>query len=147
MKLEDIKWARGVHQQRKRKGFGRSTGHGKTSGRGGKGQTARTGGGKPRVGFEGGQMPLSRRIPKRGFTNIFERVYAPVNVEELDIFEDGTRVTVDLLKEKRLVRKSAKLVKLLGEGELKKKLSVSVHKFSKMAEEKIKKAGGSIEVV
>lgn len=147
MKLEDIKWARGVHKKRKRKGFGRSTGHGKTSGRGGKGQTARTGGGKPRVGFEGGQMPLSRRVPKRGFTNIFQRVYAPVNVEELDMFEDGTRVTVDLLKEKRLIRKSAKLVKLLGEGELKKKLSVSVHKFSKTAEEKIKKAGGSIEVI
>lgn len=147
MKLEDIKWARGVHKGRKRKGFGRSTGHGKTSGRGGKGQTARTGGGKPRVGFEGGQMPLSRRIPKRGFTNIFERVYAPVNVEELDIFEDGTRVTVDLLKEKRLVRRGAKMVKLLGEGELSKKLSISVHKFSKSAEEKIKKAGGSIEVI
>ena len=147
MKIEDIKWARGVHKARKRKGFGRSTGHGKTCGRGGKGQTARTGGGKPRVGFEGGQMPLSRRIPKRGFTNIFQRVYAPVNLEELDIFEDGTRVTVDLLKEKRLVRKSAKLVKLLGDGELKKKLSVSVHKFSKAAEEKIKKAGGSIEVI
>jgi large subunit ribosomal protein L15 len=147
MKLEDIKWARGVRKNRKRKGFGRATGHGKTSCRGGKGQTARTGGGKPRVGFEGGQMPLSRRIPKRGFTNIFERVYAPVNVEELDIFEEGTRVTVDLLKEKRLVRKSAKLVKLLGEGELKKKLSISVHKFSKTAEEKIKAAGGSIEVI
>lgn len=147
MKLEDIKWARGVRKGRKRVGFGRATGHGKTSTRGGKGQTARTGTGKPRVGFEGGQMPLSRRIPKRGFTNVFERVYAPVNVEELDIFEDGTRVTVDLLKEKRLVKKSAKLVKLLGEGELKKKLSVSVHKFSKTAEEKIKKAGGSIEVI
>ena len=147
MKLEDIKWARGVHKNRKRKGFGRSTGHGKTSGRGGKGQTARTGGGKPRVGFEGGQMPLSRRIPKPGFTNIFERVYAPVNVEELDVFEDGTKVTVDLLKEKRLVRKSAKHVKVLGEGELKKKLSVSAHRFSKMAEEKIKNAGGSIEVI
>ena len=147
MKLEDIKWARGVHKGRKRKGFGRSTGHGKTSGRGGKGQTARTGGGKPRVGFEGGQMPLSRRIPKRGFTNIFERVYAPVNVEELDIFEDGTRVTVDLLKEKRLVRRGAKMVKLLGEGELSKKLSISVHKFSKSAEEKVKQAGGSIEVI
>lgn len=147
MKLEDIKWARGARKKRKRVGFGRSTGHGKTSTRGGKGQTARTGGGKPRIGFEGGQMPLSRRAPKRGFTNIFERVYAPVNVEELDIFDDGTKVTVDLLKEKRLVKKSAKLVKLLGEGELKKKLAVSVHKFSKTAEEKIKKAGGSIEVI
>ena len=147
MKLEDIKWARGVHKNRKRKGFGRATGHGKTSTRGGKGQTARTGGGKPRVGFEGGQMPLSRRIPKRGFTNIFERVYAPVNVEELEIFDDGTKVTVDLLKERRLVRKSAKHVKVLGEGELKKKLSVSAHRFSKMAEEKIKNAGGSVEVI
>jgi len=147
MKLDDIKFPRGARKANKRKGCGRSSGHGKTSCRGGKGQTARTGTGKPRVGFEGGQMPLSRRVPKRGFTNIFERVYAPLNVEELDIFEDGTRVTVDLLKERRLVRKAAKLVKILGEGELKKKLSVSAHKFSKTAEEKIKKAGGSIEVI
>jgi large subunit ribosomal protein L15 len=147
MKLEDIKFPRNARKKKKRVGFGRSSGHGKTSTRGGKGQTARTGTGKPRVGFEGGQMPLSRRIPKRGFTNIFERVYAPVNVEDLDIFDEGTKVTVDLLKEKRLVRRSAKLVKLLGEGELKKKLAVSVHKFSKIAEEKIKKAGGSVEVI
>jgi large subunit ribosomal protein L15 len=147
MKFDDIKFPRRARKARKRKGFGRSSGHGKTSGRGGKGQTARTGTGKPRVGFEGGQMPLSRRVPKRGFTNLFERVYAPLNVEDLDIFEDGTRVTVDLLREKRLVRKSAKLVKVLGEGELKRKLSVSVHKFSKTAEEKIKKAGGSVEVI
>ncbi|MBI4864728.1 MAG: 50S ribosomal protein L15 [Candidatus Riflebacteria bacterium] len=147
MNLDDIKFPRGARKPRKRKGFGRSTGHGKTSGRGGKGQTARVGTGKPRVGFEGGQMPLSRRVPKRGFTNIFQKVYAPLNVEDLDIFEDGTRVTIDLLKEKRLVRKSAKLVKILGEGELKKKLAVSAHKFSKTAEEKIKKAGGTIEVI
>jgi large subunit ribosomal protein L15 len=147
MKLDDIKFPRAARKAKKRKGFGRSSGHGKTSTRGGKGQSARTGTGKPRIGFEGGQMPLTRRVPKRGFTNIFARVYSPVNVEELDIFEDGTRVTVDLLKEKRLVRKPAKLVKILGEGELKKKLSVSAHKFSKTAEEKIKKAGGSIEVI
>jgi len=147
MKLDDIKFARGARKARKRKGFGRSSGHGKTSGRGGKGQSARTGTGKPRVGFEGGQMPLSRRSPKRGFTNIFRRVYAPLNVADLDIFDDETRITVELLKEKRLVRKSAKLVKILGEGELKKKLSVSAHKFSKTAEEKIKKAGGTIEVI
>ena len=147
MTLSELARPKGATHKKRRCGLGRSSGHGKTSGRGGKGQSARTGTGKPRVGFEGGQMPLSRRVPKRGFTNLFERVYAPLNVEDLDIFEDGTRVTVDLLKEKRLVRKSAKLVKVLGEGELKRKLSVSVHKFSKTAEEKIKKAGGSVEVI
>src|SRR5581483_5658507 len=122
-------------------------GHGKTSGRGGKGQSARTGTGKPRIGFEGGQMPLNRRTPKRGFTNIFREAYEPLNVEALDVFEAGTKVTVDLLKEKRLVRSSAKLVKILGNGEISKKLSVSAHKFSKTAEEKINKAGGAIEVI
>jgi large subunit ribosomal protein L15 len=145
MKLNEIRDNEGASKNRMRVGRGIGSGKGKTGGRGVKGQKARTG--VSIKGFEGGQMPLHRRIPKRGFTNIFQKVYHPVNVEDLDIFEDGTRVTVDLLKEKRLVRKSAKLVKLLGEGELKKKLAVSVHKFSKTAEEKIKKAGGSVEVI
>lgn len=147
MKLDEIRFPRNARRPKKRKGFGRSSGHGKTSSRGGKGQSARTGTGKPRIGFEGGQMPLTRRIPKMGFTNIFQKIYTPVNVEDLDIFEEGTKVTVDLLKEKRLVRRNAKLVKILGEGELKKKLSVTAHKFSKTAEEKIKKAGGMVEVI
>jgi large subunit ribosomal protein L15 len=142
MKLDSIQFARAARRPNKRKGKGRATGHGKTSTRGGKGQSARTGTGKPRIGFEGGQMPL-----KRGFTNIFREVYEPLNVEALDVFEAGTKVTVDLLKEKRLVRSSAKLVKILGNGEISKKLSVSAHKFSKTAEEKIKKAGGAIEVI
>jgi large subunit ribosomal protein L15 len=147
MKLDSIKFPRAARRPNKRKGKGRATGHGKTSTRGGKGQSARTGTGKPRIGFEGGQMPLNRRTPKRGFTNIFREAYEPLNVEALDVFEAGTKVTVDLLKEKRLVRSSAKLVKILGNGELSKKLSVSAHKFSKTAEEKIKKAGGAIEVI
>jgi len=147
MKLDSIQFARAARRPNKRKGKGRATGHGKTSTRGGKGQSVRTGTGKPRIGFEGGQMPLNRRTPKRGFTNIFREAYEPLNVEALDVFEAGTKVTVDLLKEKRLVRSSAKLVAILGSGEISKKLSVSAHKFSKTAEEKIKKAGGAIEVI
>lgn len=146
MRLHTLTPAPGSRKRRKRVGRGAGSGHGQTSGRGDKGQKARSGP-KLRPWFEGGQMPLTRRLPKRGFTNIFQRIFAPVNVGDLDIFEDDTRVTVDLLKEKRLVRRNAKQVKVLGEGELKKKLVVVAHRFSQTAEEKIKQAGGSIEVV
>ena len=131
---------------RKRVGRGPGSGLGKTSGRGQKGQNARSGGGV-RPGFEGGQTPLARRLPKRGFTNINRKEYAVVNVEDLNRFEDGTVVTPALLKEVGLVRKELNGVKILGNGELTKKLNVTAAKFSKSAVEAIEKAGGKAEVL
>lgn len=131
---------------RKRVGRGPGSGLGKTSGRGQKGQNARSGGGV-RPGFEGGQTPLARRLPKRGFTNINRKEYAVVNVEDLNRFEDGTTVTPALLKETGLVRKELNGVKILGNGELTKKLNVTAAKFSKSAVEAIEKAGGKAEVL
>ena len=125
---------------------GPGSGLGKTSGRGQKGQNARSGGGV-RPGFEGGQTPLARRLPKRGFTNINRKEYAVVNVEDLNRFEDGTVVTPALLKEVGLVRKELNGVKILGNGELTKKLNVTAAKFSKSAVEAIEKAGGKAEVL
>jgi large subunit ribosomal protein L15 len=122
------------------------SGHGKTSTRGHKGQKARSGGGI-RLGFEGGQMPLQRRIPKRGFTNIFRKEYAIINVKDLNCFDEGAVVTVDLLREAGLVNKVTAGVKLLGDGELEKKLTVQVHKCSRQAEEKLTAKGGKIEVI
>lgn len=146
MKLEELKSPPGANKTIKRVGRGIGSGHGKTSTRGHKGQKARSGG-SIRPGFEGGQMPLQRRIPKRGFNNIFRKEYAIVNVKDLNCFEDGSIVTVDLLKEAGLVNKMNAGVKVLGDGELDKKLTVRVHKCSRQAEEKITAKGGKFEVI
>lgn len=130
---------------KKRVGRGPGSGLGKTSGRGQKGQKARSGGGV-RLGFEGGQTTLARRLPKRGFTNINRKEYAVINVKDLNRFEDGTHVTPELLKEMGILKKQLAGVKVLGEGELEKKLTVTAAKFSKSAEEAIVKAGGTVEV-
>ncbi len=145
MKLHEMK-SMAPRTARKRVGRGPGRGLGKTSGRGQKGQNARSGGGV-RPGFEGGQTPLARRLPKRGFTNINRKEYAVVNVEDLNRFEDGTVVTPALLKEVGLVRKELNGVKILGNGELTKKLNVTAAKFSKSAVEAIEKAGGKAEVL
>jgi len=129
-----------------RKGRGTGSGLGKTAGRGHKGYKARSGSGT-RPGFEGGQMPLVRRIPKRGFTNPFSKVYSLVNLKDLDRFEEGTVVTPELLKEEGLIKKLNDGVKILGDGELTKKLTVQAHKFSKSAKEKIEALGGKAEVI
>ena len=146
MKLHELKPAEGSVKAPLRKGRGPGSGLGKTAGRGHKGQKARSGGGV-RPGFEGGQMPLVRRLPKRGFTNIFAKEYALVNLKDLEIFEEGTVVTPDLLKEAGLVKKLYDGVKVLGDGELTKKLNVQAHKFSKSAKEKIEALGGKAEVI
>jgi len=145
MKLHEMK-SMAPRTARKRVGRGPGSGLGKTSGRGQKGQNARSGGGV-RPGFEGGQTPLARRLPKRGFTNINRKEYAVVNVEDLNRFEDGTVVTPALLKEVGLVRKELNGVKILGNGELTKKLNVTAAKLSKSAVEAIEKAGGKAEVL
>ncbi|NLN41508.1 MAG: 50S ribosomal protein L15 [Clostridiales bacterium] len=146
MKLYQLSPAEGSVKKSKRKGRGPGSGLGKTAGRGHKGQKSRSGGGvKP--GFEGGQMPLTRRLPKRGFTNIFAKVYNEVNVAQLEVFEPDTVVTPELLKEKGIIKKLNDGVKILGEGELNKKLTVKAHKFSKAAQEKIEAAGGKAEVI
>jgi len=146
VKLEEIKSPPGANKSPKRVGRGIGSGHGKTSTRGHKGQKARSGGGI-RPGFEGGQMPLQRRIPKRGFTNIFKKEWSIVNVKDLNIFEDGTVVTVAMLKQAGLIKKIDQAVKLLGDGEVEKQLTVQVHKASQQAEEKISAKGGKIEVI
>ncbi|WP_297566878.1 50S ribosomal protein L15 [uncultured Faecalibaculum sp.] len=145
MKLHEMK-SLAPRTARKRVGRGPGSGLGKTSGRGQKGQNARSGGGV-RPGFEGGQTPLARRLPKRGFTNINRKEYAVVNVEDLNRFKDGTTVTPALLKETGLVRKELNGVKILGNGELTKKLNVTAAKFSKSAVEAIEKACGKAEVL
>lgn len=146
MKLEEIKSPPGANKSPKRVGRGIGSGHGKTSTRGHKGQKARSGG-SIRPGFEGGQMPLQRRIPKRGFTNIFKKEWSIVNVKDLNIFDDGTVVTVAMLKQAGLIRKADLPVKLLGDGEVEKQLTVQVHKASQQAEDKILAKGGKIEVI
>jgi large subunit ribosomal protein L15 len=146
MKLEALQPADGAVKKPKRVGRGVGSGHGKTSCRGHKGQKARSGGGV-RPGFEGGQMPLQRRLPKRGFTHIFRKEYAIVNVGDLNVFEDGATVTSDLLRAAGLVSKLGSGVKLLGDGELEKRLTVQVVKASKTAEEKVTARGGKIEVI
>ena len=130
----------------KRKGRGHGTGNGKTAGRGHKGQKARSGGGV-RIGFEGGQMPLARRIPKRGFNNIFAKPLTSVNVSELNIFEDGAVVDANVLLAEGVLSKCANGVKILGNGELTRKLTVRAKAFSASAREKIEAAGGKAEVV
>lgn len=147
MKLHELKPAEGAVRDRKRKGRGTGSGLGKTAGRGSNGQKARSGGGV-RPGFEGGQMPLIRRIPKRGFTNIFKKQFNIVNVDALNIFDNGTEVTVDLLKEKGIVKKIEKDgLKILGDGNLEKSVTIKAQKFTKAAVEKIEAAGGKVEVI
>lgn len=146
MKLNELKYTEGARKERKRLGRGHATGQGKTAGKGHKGQNARSGGGVP-IGFEGGQTPLFRRIPKRGFTNINRVDYAIVNVESLNQFEDKAIVTIDALKAAGLVKKELDGVKILGNGELTKSLTVSAHKFSKSAVAAIEQAGGKVEVI
>ncbi|MBX4258511.1 50S ribosomal protein L15 [Clostridium estertheticum] len=146
MKLHELKPAEGSKKSPKRIGRGTASGWGKTAGRGQDGQNSRSGGGT-RPGFEGGQMPLYRRLPKRGFTNIFAKQYSCINVDRLNVFEDGTEVTQELLVEKRIVRKIHDGVKILGNGNLEKNLTVKVSKLSKAAAEKITAAGGKAEVI
>ena len=147
MRLHDLKPRPGAKHRRKRLGQGESSGHGKTSGRGGKGQTARSGS-SIRIGFEGGQMPLIRRIPKRGFNNARHTIrYLPVNLEALNRFDDGTRVDEAALRSAGLANGRAAGVKILGDGELTKKLTVSAHAFSASARAKIEAKGGSCELV
>jgi large subunit ribosomal protein L15 len=146
MKLHELKPAEGSRQERKRKGRGIGSGNGKTAGKGHKGQNARSGGGV-RPGFEGGQTPLARRLPKRGFTNINRKEYAVVNLDALNRFEDGTEVTPELLIETGLVKKERAGIKILANGNLEKKLTVKAHKFSTAAKDAIEAAGGQAEVV
>lgn len=147
MRLHELKNRPGARHTEKRLGCGESSGHGKTSGRGGKGQTARSGG-SIRIGFEGGQMPLIRRIPKRGFNNArFATRYIPVNIGDLNIFDDGTRVDEALLRKHGLANGRADGIKILGSGELTKKLTVVAHAFSASAKAAIEKAGGKCELI
>ncbi len=145
MKLYELSPAPGSKKSRKRLGRGAGSGLGKTSGKGNKGQNARSGGGV-RPGFEGGQMPLQRRVPKRGFNNIFAKRYAIVNVGDLERFEDGSRVDFNSLKAAGLVKKKFDGLKVLGNGELTKKLTVVASKFSNSAKMKIENLGGKAEV-
>ena len=146
MKLHELKPPAGATQRRKRVGRGTGSGHGKTSGRGEKGQKARSGA-HIHPWFEGGQLPLHRRVPKRGFTNRFRKVYATVNLRDLERFELGTKVTPGLLQERRIVKDLKAGLKVLAEGVLSKPLSVAAHKFSKQAIEKILASGGMVEVI
>ncbi|SCI48363.1 MULTISPECIES: 50S ribosomal protein L15 [unclassified Romboutsia] len=147
MKLHELRPAEGAVQSKKRLGRGTATGQGKTAGRGQKGQKSRSGGGV-RVGFEGGQMPLARRLPKRGFKNPFRKEYTEVNVELLNRFENGTEITAEVLKSTGAISKIAKDgIKVLGNGNLEKAVTVKAAKFTASAQEKIEKAGGKAELV
>ena len=147
MKLHELRPSEGAFKSSKRVGRGTGSGLGKTSGKGHKGQNARSGGGV-RPGFEGGQLPLFRRLPKRGFSNaMFKVEYATINVSDLDKFEEGAVVTPELLKEMGILKKQLSGVKVLGNGELTKKLTVKAHKFSNSAKEKIESKGGKAEVI
>ena len=146
MKLHELQVVEGARHSRKRVGRGTGSGHGKTACRGHKGQNARSGGGV-RPGFEGGQTPLFKRLPKRGFTNVNHKEFAIVNVEDLNVFEAGSVVTIESLQEKGLVKKVYDGVKVLGNGKLEVALTVKASKFSKTAEAAITSAGGNIEVM
>ena len=146
MKLHELKPAEGSRKVRNRVGRGTSSGNGKTSGRGQKGQKARSGGGV-RPGFEGGQTPLFRRIPKRGFQNINRKEYAVVNLETLNRFEDGQEVTAAVLVEAGIVKNEKDGIKVLANGKLERKLTVKANKFSQAAKEAIEAAGGTVEVI
>ncbi len=146
MDLSNLQPALGSHRNRKRIGRGHGSGTGKTSGKGHKGQKARTGG-SVKPGFEGGQMPLQRRLPKRGFNPLTRKEYALVNLRDLDLFEAGSVVDVEALGKAGLIGQLKDGVKILGDGELTKSLTIKAHKFSKSAQEKITAAGGNIEVL
>ncbi|OYD06519.1 50S ribosomal protein L15 [Paludifilum halophilum] len=146
MKLHELKPAKGARKSRKRLGRGISAGQGKTAGRGHKGQKARAGGGTY-PGFEGGQNPIYRRLPKRGFTNPTRKEYAVINLDVLNRFDEGTVVTPELLRESGVVKNMKDGLKVLADGELKVKLTVKAHKFSAAAAEKIASAGGTTEVL
>lgn len=147
MKLHELEKNIGAKHSKKRVGRGSGSGLGKTSGRGQKGQKARSGGSINPV-FEGGQLPLYRRLPKRGFSNYpFKKEYAVINLSDLNVFEDGTVVTPALLKERGIVKKQLSGIKVLGEGQLEKKLTVQAHKFSKNAIDKINESGSKAEVI
>ncbi|HYE81835.1 MAG TPA: 50S ribosomal protein L15 [Clostridia bacterium] len=146
MKLHELKPAEGTTKSKKRLGRGTASGQGKSAGKGQKGQKSRSGGGV-RLGFEGGQMPLYRRLPKVGFTNIFRKEYAVVNLSDLEKFDNGTVVNPEVLKEAGLVKAMLGGIKILGNGDLTKNLTVQAHKFSKTAADKIAAAGGKVEVI
>lgn len=146
MKLFELQPGVGSNKDTKRKGRGHGSGNGKTAGRGHKGQNARSGGGV-RIGFEGGQMPIYRRLPKRGFNNIFALKYAEINVSDLNKFEDGAVVDAASLKEAGIIKKSLDGIKVLGNGEVSKKVIVKAAKFTEAAKEKIVAAGGKYEVM
>ena len=146
MKLHELSPAAGSVSDVKRKGRGPGSGNGKTAGKGHKGQNARSGGGV-RIGFEGGQMPITRRLPKRGFNNIFAKTYAIVNVDALNAFDNGAVVGIEELLAKRIIRKAEDGLRVLGNGELTKKLTVKANAFSESAKAKIEAAGGKVEVV
>ena len=146
MRLHELKAVPGASRAPKRKGRGTATGQGKTAGRGMNGQNSRSGGGT-RLGFEGGQMPLYRRIPKRGFTNIWRKELTIINIGDLSVFEAGDEVTAEALMEKGLIKKPGNGLKVLGNGKLEKSLTVKANKFSKSAAEAIEKAGGKAEVI
>jgi large subunit ribosomal protein L15 len=146
VKLHELRSPSGANKRTKRVGRGIGSGHGKTSTRGHKGQKARSGGGV-RPGFEGGQMPLQRRIPKRGFNNVFKTRYAIVNVKDLNVFSDGTEVTPELLKQRGIIKSLRDEVKVLGDGVLERQLILKVHKVSQKAAEKVTALGGRVEVI
>ena len=146
MDLSNLKPAIGSTKNRKRIGRGAGSGTGKTAGKGHKGQNARSGGGI-KAGFEGGQMPLQRRLPKRGFTSLNKKVYALVNLRDLELFEAGTVVDMAALGQAGLIKKVGDGIKILGDGEITKALTVKAHKFSKSAQESIEAAGGKAEVI
>ena len=146
MKLHELQPAAGSRKERNRVGRGQGSGNGKTAGRGSKGQKARSGGGV-RLGFEGGQTPLFRRLPKRGFQNINRKEYAVVNLETLNRFEDGQEVTAAVLVEDGIVKNEKDGIKVLANGKLERKLTVKANKFSQAAKEAIEAAGGTVEVI
>ena len=146
MKIHELAPPEGSRKKRKRVGRGQGSGHGGTSCRGHKGQKSRSGGG-PRPGFEGGQMPLQRRLPKRGFVNIFRKELSIINIKDLDRFEANSNLDTEALKEAGLVKKMRAGIKLLGNGDISHPLFIKVHKTSKTAKEKIEAAGGKVELI
>ena len=146
MKLHELSPSEGSKKKAFRVGRGHGSGNGKTSGKGQKGQKARSGGGV-RPGFEGGQMPIYRRLPKRGFTNIFAKKYTSINVEDLNKFDNGTEITAEVLKENCVIKNINDGIVVLGRGDLNKKVTIKAKRFSKSAEEKISAAGGKAEVI
>lgn len=146
MKLFELKPSEGTTKDTKRKGRGHGSGNGKTAGRGHKGQNARSGGGV-RIGFEGGQMPIYRRLPKRGFKNIFAKKYAEINVSDLNKFDNGAVVDAEALVSAGVIKKTFDGIKVLGNGKIEKKVTVKAVKFTESAKEKIEAAGGKAEVM